>query len=276
MDIEGFIASLDTLNKTTIKNHTKNIIRIDELIDINDEPNTNIKILRKQEKRIPTLMSLYKTLMKYINFLGYDDLIVEYLNEYKSIKSKYDNKQKKQTKNMLSNTTYKQEDLFKKMKEFFNDKNYTAYIITYLLLNFNFRNQDLDLVILKKDYKPSNGTTATLNMSDKKNYIVIYKSVVKIYINVYKTSKTYNKKQFTIKDYRFNKSINAIYKLRDKLLINNKNLTNEIIKYTPFNLNEVSILKIMLNENDTIDYYKKVSESRGTDYQTLIKSYSNL
>tara|TARA_R110002096_G_scaffold56654_1_gene144459 strand:+ start:5246 stop:6046 length:801 start_codon:yes stop_codon:yes gene_type:complete len=266
MDIGGFIETLDMLNKTTIKNHSKNIVRLDDLIDVNDEPRTNIKILRKQEKRIPTLMSLYKTLMKYINYIGYDDLLQEYLTEYNKIKIGYDSKKKKDTKNMLLNSIYNQDDLYKKLAEFYKDKNYTAYVITHLLLNYNIRNLDLDLLIIQKGDK----------MEDNLNYIMIFKSMVKIYINVYKTSNTYDKKLFIIKDYRFNKSVGSIYKIRDKLLINNKNLTNEIIKYTPYNLNEVSILKILLNDNDTIDYYKKVSESRGTDYQTLIKSYSNL
>ena len=64
MDIDGFLYALNDLSTTTITNHERNIHKLDDLLDINDEPNTNIKILYKQEKRIPTLMSLYKTLLK--------------------------------------------------------------------------------------------------------------------------------------------------------------------------------------------------------------------
>lgn len=44
MDIDGFIQSLHELSKDTISNHNRNINRLDELIDILDEPKFNIKI----------------------------------------------------------------------------------------------------------------------------------------------------------------------------------------------------------------------------------------
>ena len=70
--------------------------------------------------------------------------------------------------------------------------------------------------------------------------------------------------------------MNNIYETRDKLLINNSNLTTEITKYTPYNLSEVDISKILLKHNNNIEYYKLVSECRGTDYKTLVEKYSNL
>lgn len=108
------------------------------------------------------------------------------------------------------------------------------------------------------------------------NYIIIYKSILKIYIKIYETANIYGDKLFIIKVKKFIDSVNTIYETRDKLLINNSNLTTEITKYTPYNLSEVDILKILLKHNKNTEYYKKVSESRGTDYETLIKSYSSL
>ena len=66
MDIGGIIQLLHEPSKGTISNHNRNISRLDELIEIFDEPKFNIKILYKEEKRISSLMSLYKTIMKYL------------------------------------------------------------------------------------------------------------------------------------------------------------------------------------------------------------------
>ena len=86
MDIDGFLTALDNLNKNTIKTHARNIKRLDEILDVFDEPNVNLKILYKDEKRIPTLMSLYKTIMNYLNFMDIET--TEYNDEYDKIKNK--------------------------------------------------------------------------------------------------------------------------------------------------------------------------------------------
>ena len=77
----------------------------------------------------------------------------------------------------------------------YKDKNYTAYVITYILLKYNTRKQDLDLKILKSDCKT--------DINDDKNYIIIYKTLVKIYIRNYKTAAIYGPKLFIIKDKNF-------------------------------------------------------------------------
>ena len=107
------------------------------------------------------------------------------------------------------------------------------------------------------------------------NYLVIYKTMVKIYIGTYKTADIYGPKLFIIRDKKFIHAVNNIYENRDKLLMNNSNLTTEITKYTPYNLGEVDILKILLQHNNNIEYYKRASECRGTDYKTLVSKYSS-
>ena len=269
MDIDGFLYALNDLSTTTITNHERNIHKLDDLLDINDEPKTNIKILYKQEKRIPTLMSLYKTLLKYLHYIDDTEYINEYNNEYNKIKCKYDDNKKKDTRKMLIDSVYDANDLYNRLEQFYKNKEYTAYIITYILLNYNTRNQDLDLKILTSDHKVD-------IKNDNNNYLIIYKTMVKIYIGTYKTANIYGPKLFIIRDKKFIKAINSIYDTRDKLLINNSNLTTEITKYTPYNLNEVDILKILLKHNNNIEYYKRASECRGTDYKTLVEKYSNL
>ena len=153
MDIDNFVEAISDLSKKKISNHKRNIKRLDDLIDINDEPSINIKILYKAENRIPSLMSLYKTLMNYLNYIDDTDMLSEYINEYKKIKQKYDTNKKKDTINMLYDSVYNANDLYNKLTEFYKNKDYTAYVISYILLNYNTRNQDLDLKILKSDNK---------------------------------------------------------------------------------------------------------------------------
>ena len=97
MDIEGFIEAIDILHRDTVKSHRRNIQRLDEIIDIYDEPSFNIKILYIEEKRIPTLMSLNMTIMNYLNFIDIDDM-TEYGNEYNKVKNKYDDYKKQETR----------------------------------------------------------------------------------------------------------------------------------------------------------------------------------
>ena len=77
--------------------------------------------------------------------------MTEYSNEYNKIKNKYDDIKKKDTRKLLFDSAYDAIDLQNKLAELYKDKNYTAYVITFILLNYNVRNQDLDrLKNLKK------------------------------------------------------------------------------------------------------------------------------
>ena len=77
--------------------------------------------------------------------------MTEYSNEYNKIKNKYDDIKKKDTRKLLFDSAYDAIDLYNKLAELYKDKNYTAYVITFILLNYNVRNQDLDrLKNLKK------------------------------------------------------------------------------------------------------------------------------
>ena len=182
MDINNFLEAISDLSKTTISNHKRNINRIDNILDINDQPSINIKILYKEEKRIPTLMSLYKTLLKYLHYINENEYINDYNNEYTKRKSNYDNDKKKDTRKMLIDSAYDANDLYNRLEEFYKDKDYTAYVISYILLNYNTRNQDLDLKIMKSDNK-------TDIKNNNNNYL--FQTLVEVYIGTYKTADIY-------------------------------------------------------------------------------------
>tara|TARA_B110000483_G_scaffold185686_1_gene219704 strand:- start:304 stop:576 length:273 start_codon:yes stop_codon:yes gene_type:complete len=81
-------------------------------------------------------------------------------------------------------------------------------------------------------------------------------------------------KNLVCKEYKFLKAVNKLKEERNCLLPNKKNLSREVQKFTPHNLNETTILKILLDENRNVEYFRKVTNNRGTDYRTQISSYS--
>lgn len=166
-------------------------------------------------------------------------MLTEYSNEYTKIKNKYDEIKKKDTRKMLFDSIYTTEDLYDKLMQLYKEGDYTAYVKTHILLNYNTRNQDLDLKILRSDHNE--------DIHNKNSYMAIYKTLVKVYIRKYKTADVYGDKLFIIRNKKFITAMSSIYETRDKLLINNNsNLTTEITKPTPYHLNEVDILKILL------------------------------
>jgi len=76
-----FIESIQDLKKATINRHKKNIKFLELHFNINEKPIINIERLKREESRIPTLMSIFKTLLKYVKCLNKDAR--EYIISYK-------------------------------------------------------------------------------------------------------------------------------------------------------------------------------------------------
>ena len=86
-DIKGFVESIQNLNKTSINRHKKNIKFLDLHFNINEKPSINIERIKSEEPRIPTLMSIFKTLLKYVKSLNQD--ATEYNIFYKQLQEEY-------------------------------------------------------------------------------------------------------------------------------------------------------------------------------------------
>ena len=148
-----------------------------------------------------------------------------------------------------------------KKGEFWRD-----YIINYLLIYYNVRNEDLLFKIVER----KRDTTDT-------NFNYIWLSPRKaVYIrNVYKTAKTYGQKIYDITDKPFLSAIRQIIKQGNHDFIPNQAQLGYYIRTaTLTSIGSGNYNKIIVNHyRNNIDMIKQISERRGTCITTLLNSY---
>lgn len=153
---------------------------------------------------------------------------------------------------------------------------YKKYIINYLLINFNVRNKDLDLII----------TTKRDLIDDDKNYLYVASSYISYIRNDYKTVKTYGEKRFPIKSTKFYRAVtNFLGEDETKYLFNLKDsevhiapstIGKMVRKYTLDEVGESIYFKAIvldLVKNGNTKQIDQLSRRRGTDVNTIIDSY---
>tara|TARA_R100001463_G_scaffold33061_1_gene73724 strand:+ start:83 stop:943 length:861 start_codon:yes stop_codon:yes gene_type:complete len=173
------------------------------------------------------------------------------------------------------------DDIVEYMNYLWDKSEWTDYIINYLLINFQVRNQDLDFVIVSRKRDASDKT---------KNYMWLQNTKKKVtYIrNVYKTAviKTpdghtgYGQKVDTINDLKFLTAIRRVLgcqksELDCGVFIPTKSaIAYHIQKATYKQLGETAYFKIIVNHfRNNIDKLKEISANRGTSLSVILTSY---
>jgi len=174
-------------------------------------------------------------------------------------------------KEELAKSLPSSEDINNYLEELKNDENkIVEYIVNYLIINFNTRNKDLNVVITKLK-----------SISNKPNdnylYINTKKKQVEYIRNNYKTEDTYGKKINIIKDMDFINKINLLkqkylLETKDKKRISPVSLNKVISRMTLNNLGTGNYFKIMSSSVDKKDL-KMLSKNRGTSINTIIAHY---
>jgi len=169
----------------------------------------------------------------------------------------------KQNNTTLSETLPTYEEL-EEYTESLKGKNDLNFIINYLLMNYNVRNEDLHfkLITRKKDAK------------DKSfNYLWLSPKKVEYIRNVYKTANNYGQKLNIITDKSFMSAVRRL--IKDNWEAPDMNQMPYIIKKaTLLGIGEGNYNKIIVNKfRDNIDMLKQISERRGTSITTLLDSY---
>ena len=149
---------------------------------------------------------------------------------------------------------------------------WTDYIINYLLLYYQVRNQDLMFdIVLRKKYTKEDTNKNYIWISDKKAVFIR---------NVYKTAGTYKQKTNTITDKKFITAVKRVfacqkYSLECGVFIPNENQVGYYIqKATYKGLGEGNYVKIVLNHfRNDFDKIKEISENRGTSIDTISEFY---
>lgn len=167
-------------------------------------------------------------------------------------------------------------DLEEYLQYLYANKQWTDYIINYLLLEFQVRNKDLNFTI----------TTRKKDMTDQnKNYIwldIRHKKAVYVRRD-YKTEKTYGEKRRVITDNDFIVALKRVFACQKHneecgVFIPNENQVGYYIqKATYKNIGEGAYLKIIINahkNNGNIQKLKEISDNRGTNLNTLLSNYN--
>ena len=252
--------------KATQKNYKSIISNINYSIVGTERP--LIKKIQNSYDNINTQQTYLNIILIVRNYLGLStDLLVKLRNDNKS----KINTHRKTELSLLSTTIISYDELMEKFKQLPLNK---KYIINYLLINYGFRNSNLNLKLVKE-----------LPEEKTENYIVIQPRYILLDMNDYKTKKTYGNKQFKDTNKDFRTAIKSLKLDENQYIIGNKkndklkpSYVNTVIKKNTIDqLGEQSINKVIVKEYiDRKDFakLKQLSFSRGTNLTTLLTSYN--
>ncbi len=158
------------------------------------------------------------------------------------------------------------EDLIEYLEKLSKSKKYREYIINYLMINLQVRNEDLlfKIVERKKDTTDTNF-----------NYIWLSPTKATYIRNVYKTAKTYGQKVNVITDKAFLSALRQIIKKDTNLVPNEESLGYYIRISTLLGMGEGKYFKIIVDHfRDDFAKLKEISNNRGTALETIYESYN--
>lgn len=181
----------------------------------------------------------------------------------------------KEKDTLIKEKDYSLKQLTDYMNDAFKQEDYLKYIINYLLLNYQVRNQDLNLII----------TTDKKELNETDNFILLKQASAEYIRNHYKTADRYGKKEHLIRNKNF---ILACYMILDNnkdgvaskksefLLKSNGHrvtdgyLNGLIARNTMDYLGTSKYFKIISTYKTNIE---KLSANRGTNPNTIVGSY---
>lgn len=261
-ELEWFKGKLEGKSANTIKAYITQYNKLYKLLgkDIGD---TSQKKLMDTVKDIDNANSRQALLNIGILIRTAKELDIKDLIKYRdSLKEDIKSAQKKNN-TTLSETLPSYEEL-EEYTESLKGKNDINFIINYLLMNYNVRNEDLHfkLITRKKEAKDTNF-----------NYIWLSPKKVEYIRNVYKTAGNYGQKLFIITDKAFMSAVRRLIKDNWEAPAMEQ-MPYIIKKATLLGIGEGNYNKIIVNHfRDDIDKLKQISERRGTSITTLLDSY---
>lgn len=165
------------------------------------------------------------------------------------------------------------------IKVLYNKKQYTEYIVNYLLLNYGVRNLDVNLIITTDKDVTKNG------YKSKMNYLYVNKSYVTFIRNNYKTVNTYGQIKLRITKKNF---VTACAEILDQnydipllTLKNGSEISEEsvgrVVQDMTFNkIGEGMYMKVNIldaKQSNNIKRIRELSASRGTSLEEIFNSY---
>tara|TARA_R100001163_G_C5057704_1_gene194229 strand:- start:1006 stop:1827 length:822 start_codon:yes stop_codon:yes gene_type:complete len=159
------------------------------------------------------------------------------------------------------------DDLIEYMEHLYTTKKYEDFIINYLLIFINTRNQDLSFKIVSKN----------ADAKDKQfNYLIVsHAGKITFVRNNYKTADTYGTKTNSIEDDKFKVAARAMKKeyLND-FMIKPEDIQYKVRKATLEKIGEGNYNKIIVNHfREDFNKLATISKNRGTDLETIKEYY---
>jgi len=207
-----------------------------------------------------------------------EELGILELEEFRTKNAIAIGEKKLKTNASLSTTLPSYNTLVEFVNQLLEDKKYIQYILNYLLLYYQVRNEDLDLhfVVYKKDTKDKT-----------KNYLWFSARTKTVHYirNVYKTAKIvkstgeikgYGQKVIKITDPVFIGVMKILAHQKEPIVFipNSASLAYWIKKMTYQGLGETLYFKIVVNHyREDVNMLNQISYNRGTDIKTISRSY---
>ena len=240
------------LAKTTITNHLRNLGKLD--IKLLEGPE---KDLVKYIKTNYAVGSPQKTITNSVaKYRGYKQLPKTEISEL--LKKTNDETFQIQKKNNDEMELPDIKNVKSLMNLYLKQSMYKQYVVMYLLLHLNTRNLDLVAKI----------THNLDDVNNDDNWLYVRKSDVVFFRNNYKTKAKFGMKKDIIKGKRFHFAVSQL----KELLRPEENLYRTVMKITG-QINETTMMKLSLCNNNTAKGIKKMSKNRGTAVQTLVNNY---
>ena len=277
-EFEQFMESIENKTDATKKQYR---IQYNKLLKLTEKP-----IAETSEKKIIELLNEIENKNNSQALLNIA-LLVRKLDGL-SVKQ-LEEKREKDKKKIFTAIKEKNVDLrenlpdYKEITEYtdylFEKNEFTDYIINWLLINIQVRNQDLDFTIV----------TRKKDANDKeKNYMWVQPNKLTYIRNVYKTAKIntpngetgYGKKTNVITNPKMILAMKRVMGCQKSGLdcgtfIPNKSaISYHIIKATYKQLGETRYFKIVVNHfRNNLDKIKEISENRGSSISVILTSY---
>ena len=261
-ELEVFIASLEGKSEKTIKTYKQqyNKLRAQLGKDIHESSQKKIIEIADEQENNNTKQARLNIGILVRKLYNYDTKELEKQRDIWKGSIKEDVKKKNEINKL---PTYN--DLLDYMDYLYENDKWVEFVINYLLINFQVRNEDLDFEIVEKKRDTKD---------DSKNYMWLSRNKIVYIRNNYKTSKTYGMKMNTITDKEFITAMKRIKSRGDTLVPNPDNLGYWIKKATLDSIGEGAYFKIIVNAyKGNLQEIKKMSENRGTDIRTITESY---
>jgi len=243
------------LSEKTIAEHSRGLVKFKNLGgDLKWDEEKTIDFIKKNYNEGSQQKIITSTISKYRHYKGKTtETIRDFLrltnNEASLLQQK---------KNVILKENLPEIDFKQMLSKYYKEKDYKSFVILYLLMNYNTRNKDLVVKVVNDE----------TNLNDDENFLFIREKDVVYIRNDYKTKERYGTKRDVIKQKKFFNSVQDL----DSLLIDNGNLDRQVKKITN-GINQSTMFKILITQNNNLKSIAKSSKARGTNMETIAKSY---